>query len=342
MNKALYKKIFWVILVLVSFFGLLSWSFTSYTVQRRRVELLTKDLDSATQLLSKTESLLANSNNQIEQLNQKSLTLGKANTTLSEELTKQKKEIAEMEWANESLERRLTALSLEREDLQGRLSKTRQRAQEQIDREEERFQEKLEAQKKDFFTQRNALSKQIAALETMLANISVRNEDLRVELNENRQMLEKLYKAKEIVDENENLLASLNRNEETLSALQIEKERVGRQLKEAKANLKEQTLRFHYNLGYFYDQSRQFKEALVEYKKALKIAPDDADLHYNLAVLYDEHIRDKEKAIYHYEIYLNLSPEAEDAPKVTYWINRAKQELASTKAGIRSTLPNSF
>ena len=70
-------------------------------------------------------------------------------------------------------------------------------------------------------------------------------------------------------------------------------------------------------------------------------APDDAHLHYNLAVLYDEQIRDKQKAIHHYRSYVNLAPEAEDIPKVMYWIKEAERDVAIFSSGIGKALPNS-
>ena len=86
-------------------------------------------------------------------------------------------------------------------------------------------------------------------------------------------------------------------------------------------------LRYHYNLALIYDRSHQCEQAVVEYKKALELAPDDADVHYNLGIVYDECIKDKEKAIFHYQKYLELCPYALDARMVADWIIWANEDL---------------
>lgn len=101
------------------------------------------------------------------------------------------------------------------------------------------------------------------------------------------------------------------------------------QLQHMEASLKNEALKFHYNLGLSYDHSRDYKKACKEYMEALKIAPDDADSHYNLAVVYDDHLKDKKKAIEHYERYLKLRPASRDAEKIEYWIVRAKKDIES-------------
>jgi tetratricopeptide (TPR) repeat protein len=90
---------------------------------------------------------------------------------------------------------------------------------------------------------------------------------------------------------------------------------------------REEEFRHYYNLALQYDNEGMYSESVQEYKKALELMPNDADLHYNLAVIYDDHIQDKEKAIFHYQRYLRLNPAADDIKAVTIWINRAKEDL---------------
>jgi len=96
---------------------------------------------------------------------------------------------------------------------------------------------------------------------------------------------------------------------------------------EAARRLKERKLAYHYNLGLSYDRSGQYKKAVSEYKKALEVAPDDADTHYNLAIIYDDCLKDKKKAIEHYRRYLQLRPDAKDAERVAEWIREAEEEI---------------
>ncbi len=92
-----------------------------------------------------------------------------------------------------------------------------------------------------------------------------------------------------------------------------------------------QKLRFYYNSALIYDNMGRYREAVEEYRKALKQKPDDADTHYNLGIVYDNHIKDKEKAIYHYNKYLEISQDANDSKKVENWIIRAKTDLSWEK-----------
>lgn len=88
-----------------------------------------------------------------------------------------------------------------------------------------------------------------------------------------------------------------------------------------------QKLKFHYNYALLYDNMGMYKEAICEYEKALEYNPDDPDTHYNLGIVYDNHIKDKEKAIYHYNKYLEFCDDPGDIKKVENWIASARKEL---------------
>lgn len=70
--------------------------------------------------------------------------------------------------------------------------------------------------------------------------------------------------------------------------------------------------RAHYNLGVVLYDNDQPELAIIEFQKALEIAPNYADAHYNLGALY----QDKgllEKAISEYRYALDLAPDSVDA-----------------------------
>lgn len=78
----------------------------------------------------------------------------------------------------------------------------------------------------------------------------------------------------------------------------------------------------HYNLGTIFLQNKQYREAIREYEQVLELRPNDPETHYNLGVLYDDYVRDREKALYHYQKYLSVNPKAPDAKKIeTYVLN---------------------
>lgn len=76
----------------------------------------------------------------------------------------------------------------------------------------------------------------------------------------------------------------------------------------------------HYNLGTIFLHNKQFKEAIREYERVLELRPADPDTHYNLGVLYDDYLKDREKALHHYQKYLAISPRSPDAKKIESYI----------------------
>jgi len=312
------------VLLLVACVGLAFWSQASYRAQKARMKHLEEGLEEADLALKKTEG-------QVQKLNRQNASLAGKNKGLNAQILSLKKNIAGIQEAKDALASEAQRVSSEKKRLESRLSEVALLARKQIslkERESEReVREKVDAEKEKFLRQKTVLAKQIEASEAMLKNLARRNEGLLGELTKAQEMLEKLHKEKEILEENERLLAELNKNKEVLGGLQKEKEKLARQFKQNENRFKKETVRFHYNLALTYDESRRYKEALAEYEKALKVAPEDPDIHYNLGVLYDEHIYDNKRAIEHYQAYLKLRPDAEDTHKVVYWITKAEQEL---------------
>lgn len=76
----------------------------------------------------------------------------------------------------------------------------------------------------------------------------------------------------------------------------------------------------HYNLGTIFLHNKQYKEAVKEYESVLELRPNDPETHYNLGVLYDDYLKEREKALYHYQKYLSIDPKAPDAKKVESYI----------------------
>jgi len=68
----------------------------------------------------------------------------------------------------------------------------------------------------------------------------------------------------------------------------------------------------HYNLGVIQQNAGNYDRAIAEYNRTLKINPKDADAHYNLALVYETIKNNRDKALFHYECYLALNPEASD------------------------------
>ena len=71
-----------------------------------------------------------------------------------------------------------------------------------------------------------------------------------------------------------------------------------------------------------------FAGAIEEFKKAVKANPENASAHFELGWLYEEKEPNPAAAIYHYEQFLELRPNADTAEAVRQRIMNCKQDLA--------------
>jgi len=62
----------------------------------------------------------------------------------------------------------------------------------------------------------------------------------------------------------------------------------------------------HYNLGYLLAKEDRCKDAIEEYKKALKGESSDREIYYNLAIIYSTCLKDKKMSDYCYEKFLSI------------------------------------
>ncbi len=130
---------------------------------------------------------------------------------------------------------------------------------------------------------------------------------------------------------------------ETVNALEVEravymdkKKALDNQLKEASSDfytnneelkrLRTESALMHYNLGVIFQKANKWQEAIREYEKVLETLPDDADTHFNLALIYETVKNDRNKALYHYQKYLETNPSASDAFSVKKRITNINTE----------------
>jgi len=82
--------------------------------------------------------------------------------------------------------------------------------------------------------------------------------------------------------------------------------------------------RYIYDMAFLYAKAGMFDEAIMSFYKFMELNGEDADAHYNLAFIYEGAKGDRDKAIYHYNQYLQLNPTAWDLYEV-------KMKVASLK-----------
>ncbi len=70
--------------------------------------------------------------------------------------------------------------------------------------------------------------------------------------------------------------------------------------------------------------------AIEEFEKALEVNPQSGSAHFEVACLYVQREPDPAAAIYHFERYLKLRPDAANAETVRQLIYTCKQDLAKT------------
>ncbi len=344
----LLRGIFWIVLV-ASSLGLI---FAGYAINARqadKIELLKKNLQETHRILNKTKNELLKAKN-----NAGILTVKKDG--LIEKVSLQEGRIEKFQREKKSLEERGEGLSAQKRELEETLKKTRKSLEKKVRTQELKiaelrkdFQKKSAVEKAMFLAQEEKLNEQVTSAEVLLEALTRKNKALLSEATENKHLLVRLIRENEgeigappigAMDEsnlrekisNLNKMIARNKklitkNEKIIIDVSSEKEKLADKLRQTEEQFKKKALRLHYNLGLAYDEGRQYDEALTEYEKALKISRLDPDLHYNIAIIYDEHFHDMKKAIEHYKAYLELSPDAEDAEKVAYWLERAKEEL---------------
>jgi tetratricopeptide (TPR) repeat protein len=84
----------------------------------------------------------------------------------------------------------------------------------------------------------------------------------------------------------------------------------------------------HFKAGKSRVNSLDFHGAIESFERALEMNPRSASAHFELGWLFNEKEPDPAAAIYHYEKYLKLRPNADNAELVRQRINACKQDLA--------------
>jgi LysM repeat protein len=85
----------------------------------------------------------------------------------------------------------------------------------------------------------------------------------------------------------------------------------------------------HFVLGKSRVNAMDFQGAIEAFEQSLEANPHSAAAHFELGWLDDEKAADPAAAIYHYQEYLKLNPNADNADVIKQRIYRCKQQLAA-------------
>ncbi|HKI68345.1 MAG TPA: LysM peptidoglycan-binding domain-containing protein [Verrucomicrobiae bacterium] len=86
----------------------------------------------------------------------------------------------------------------------------------------------------------------------------------------------------------------------------------------------------HYLAGKSRESAMDYQGAIKEFEESLEVNPHSAAAHLELGLLYERNDTDCAAAIYHFEQYLKLRPNAGNADVIKQHILACKQELART------------
>lgn len=93
----------------------------------------------------------------------------------------------------------------------------------------------------------------------------------------------------------------------------------------------------HFVLGQSRVNAMDYPGAIEAFEQSLEANPQSAAAHFELGWLYEEKVSDPAAAIYHYERYLKLNPNAGNAVLIKQHIDACKQQLAADVLGLPST-----
>jgi tetratricopeptide (TPR) repeat protein len=93
----------------------------------------------------------------------------------------------------------------------------------------------------------------------------------------------------------------------------------------------------HFVLGQSRVNAMDYQGAIDAFEQSLEANPQSAAAHFELGWLYEEKASDPAAAIYHYERYLKLNPNAGNAALIAQHIDACKQQLAADVLGLPST-----
>ncbi len=78
--------------------------------------------------------------------------------------------------------------------------------------------------------------------------------------------------------------------------------------------------------GEEYETAGQYRLAEEEYRRALELDPSSADAHYRLGRVYERFPGDRERAVFHYESFLQLRPRSSSAGRVISRLNELRTD----------------
>lgn len=168
------------------------------------------------------------------------------------------------------------------------------------------------------------LKKRTAALNTenkkLLTQYEKSERETRRTMADYSELQKKLELHKSELDALENQHAELQEENRHLAQEASEFPKRFADLARHNRKLVKDTAHMHYNMGVSYIKGKEYKRAVKEFKRVLKLKPDDPYANYNLGYIYAEHLVDRPTAIAYFQNYLTYAKDARDANWVRKYI----------------------
>jgi len=174
--------------------------------------------------------------------------------------------------------------------------------------------EKLNTEKAELAKKIEILDKEKTDLDEKFGTVDIDNKDLAGQV----ESLQKLNSA--LAQENDAL-----KNQPTTPAAQVVS--APKSLMDAvkqRDGLIRENADMHYNLGVLLSKNQDFRNAAIEFTRAIELRKDDASSYFNLGKIYADFYKDNVKAVEYFKKYLEYNPRAEDRGWVESFITSIK------------------
>lgn len=165
--------------------------------------------------------------------------------------------------------------------------------------------------------------RQIESIRNEMTPLELDREELFRLQEENKQLNDRIQYVHKLEERQEQLIRENAQYREEVEVLRAKFKDAAPGLAKASRisqKMMKENADMHYNLGTIFLHNKKYREAIQEYERVLELRPMDPETHYNLGLLYDDYLKDREKALYHFQKYLSINPKAPDAKKVESYI----------------------
>lgn len=219
----------------------------------------------------------------------------------------------------QNLKNQLFSLNLVRQELKSKIEEISSQLKD-YEKEKKMLDESLEELSKETERRHTQISSRIESYKNKIEKLSQ-------DLDKKTQKLLALKKENKLLKEEPKKKEASEQFKQALAQKEEQLDKLKQKVENLRQELKDKKVMLHYNLAVDFSQRKDFRNAIIEYEKALSIDPRHSPSHYNLGILYEEYEEDYSRAISHYRRYVQLRPNSPEASQVKQWILELEDKL---------------